>query len=621
MKIFPKTATCITLLWFINALTLIAFFFHAEHPEAKSVCFFMLSLPFYAFVYTVPAAVFGAVSAVMCRRKRRETVPVCVTVSVGFITTILLLFDLGLYHGWGFHFNPLVYNLLTTPGGFASMGLRLSHIIPLAGILLAVALVFAASAAVLLKTRFADRVSGKVFRPAGVMITAGAIIFSAVSSMLFYGYERYKMEPEILNSSQVIPLYAEVSMRSFMKRLGVDAPTRKELLFKSQNKKNRLNYPLKQITRRDDHPKYNVVWLACESWRSDMLNRDVMPNAWSFAQKAVRFTDNHSGGNGTRMGIFSMFYSLYGNYWHPVLDARRGPLFVDWLIEDGYKFFCITSAKFTYPEFEHTVWAKLPKDCLESFDTGKTFERDKRNVKKLCDFIRKSGKDDPFMAFMFFESPHAPYEFPPESVIHQDYQRSINYAAAGPEDGPGIKKRYINSCRHLDQRLKEVFDTLEKSGLYKNTIVVLAGDHGEEFFEKGRLGHNSAFHKEQIHTPLVIYIPGNAPGVYRKMSSHLDIVPMLAPYFGVDNPPEDYSLGYNLLDGKSERTYSISCGWSELFFTGLKHKILLPTDPVSFATGKLYDTNDNVIEGKDAFFRDNAAMLMKIQIDSSKFNN
>ena len=53
----------------------------------------------------------------------------------------------------------------------------------------------------------------------------------------------------------------------------------------------------------------------------------------------------------------------------------------------------------------------------------------------------------------------------------------------------------------------------------------------------------------------------------------------------------------------------------------MKHKILLPTDPVSFATGKLYDTNDNVVEGKDAFFRDNAAMLMKIQIDSSKFNN
>ena len=170
-------------------------------------------------------------------------------------------------------------------------------------------------------------------------------------------------------------------------------------------------------------------------------------------------------------------------------------------------------------------------------------------------------------------------------------------------------------------RLKEVFDTLEKNNLYDNTIVVLVGDHGEEFFEKGRLGHNSAFHKEQIHTPLVIHIPGRKPEVYSKMSSHLDIVPMLAPYFGVTNDPEDYSLGFNLLDGKSERKYSISCGWSELFYTGLKHKILLPTDPVSFATGKLYNTRDEIIDGKDNFFRDNAATMMQIQIDSSKFNN
>ena len=96
---------------------------------------------------------------------------------------------------------------------------------------------------------------------------------------------------------------------------------------------------------------------------------------------------------------------------------------------------------------------------------------------------------------------------------------------------------------------------------------------------------------------------------------------MLAPLFGVTNPPEDFSLGYNLLDGKSERHYAISCGWSELFFTGKKHKILLPTDSVSFATGKLYNTNDEVVDGKDEFFRNNAALLMKIQIDSSKFNN
>ena len=624
MQIFHKTAFSIAVLWLINTVTLLLFYLHAENPGLKTFIFFACTLLPYALFYTLPAAICGTVSAVICRKNKSKALthlPVFITFFIGLVTTLLLLFDLGLFHGWGFHFNPLVYNLLTTPGGFASMGLRLSHLIPLCAILLVIKLFFILGAFVVVKAKFPEKVAQKTFKIPVCIITFILIALTFVFSILFYGYERYKMNPEILHSAEVIPLYAEVSMKGFMKKLGIKKSNTDELLFNNHTKKDHLSYPLKKITRKDDHPKYNIVWLACESWRSDMLTEEIMPNAWEFAQKGIRFTNNHSGGNGTRMGVFSMFYALYGNYWHPVLNTRRGPVFVDWLIEDGYKFFCITSAKFSYPEFEHTIWANVPPTSLESFDKGKTYERDKRNVKKLCEFIKRSDRETPFMAFMFFESPHAPYEFPPETELHSDYQRSINYATASAKNGPGIKKRYINSCHHLDMRLKEVFDTLKDNDLYKNTIIVLVGDHGEEFFEKGRLGHNSAFHKEQIHTPLVIYIPGNTPGVYSKMSSHMDIVPMLAPHFGVSNPPEDYSNGFNLLDGKSERKYSISSGWSELFYTGLTHKTLLPTDPVSFAIGKLYNTEDQVIEGKNEFFRNNAATLMQIQIDSEKFNN
>ena len=188
-----------------------------------------------------------------------------------------------------------------------------------------------------------------------------------------------------------------------MKSIGVDVPSGNELLFRNQNRKTHLSYPLKAVVRKNDRKKYNIVWLACESWRSDMLTKEIMPNAWNFSQRAVKFTDNHSGGNGTRMGVFSMFYSLYGNYWHIVLNMRRGPIFIDWLLEDNYNFFCITSAKFTYPEFEHTIWEKLPRASLFSDDNGKTYERDQRNVRKLCDFIRNADRNTPFMAFMFFE--------------------------------------------------------------------------------------------------------------------------------------------------------------------------------------------------------------------------
>jgi membrane-anchored protein YejM (alkaline phosphatase superfamily) len=240
-------------------------------------------------------------------------------------------------------------------------------------------------------------------------------------------------------------------------------------------------------------------------------------------------------------------------------------------------------------------------------------------VKKLCSFLAEDHGNTPFFAFMFFESPHAPYEFPEEHELEKDYLKKINYASVGPKDGPALKRRYMNACNHLDARLGEVFETVKKQGLEKNTIIVLVGDHGEEFFEKGRLGHNSTFSREQLHTPLAIYVPGVNAMQYSDMSSHHDIVPMLSPYFGVTSPHEDYSLGFNLLDGKSKREYTVVSSWNELFYVGKKHKILLPTTSISAVTNKFYDSNDKEIDGKEKFFSDNINTLMKIQIDSQRF--
>jgi hypothetical protein len=40
-----------------------------------------------------------------------------------------------------------------------------------------------------------------------------------------------------------------------------------------------------------------------------------------FSKQALRLEQHYSGGNVTQMGIFSMFYGLYGNYWFPMIKA------------------------------------------------------------------------------------------------------------------------------------------------------------------------------------------------------------------------------------------------------------------------------------------------------------
>lgn len=577
----------------------------------------------YSFLYMVPGLLLTALVSVATVKAgeaawRRRLVTGC-AVGTMFLSHLLLLMDAGLYHGFGFHFNFLVWNLLTTPGGFASMGLRAGTILTLVGGIVLLLLVHAGIMAAFVWLPKL-RVIAVVLKSWRKYALAGLCLVCLLFSMFAYGYEHYMLRSTPLVATATIPLFQGATMSRFLSGLGVRPPNREVMQVKANaGKYKNLNYPAHPIERSADRPKYNVVWLACESWRADMLTPEIMPNASKFAEKAVNFKNNYSGGNGTRQGIFTMFYSIYGNYWDSFLKSRRGPVFIDWLIEDNYNFKCITSAKFSYPEFDQTVFCRVPSESLHSDDHGPTYTRDQRNVKLLTEFIRNADRSRPFMAFMFFESPHAPYEFPEEAVIRKEYAQELNYAKVSSGDGTMIKNRYINSNHHLDMRLAEVFKALDDGNLWENTIVVLVGDHGEEFYEKGRLGHNSTFVQEQVRTPLVIHIPGVKPQVYTGMSSHLDVVPILAPYFGVTNPIADYSLGYNLLDPAQKRTYTIIANWSQVFYASPKYKTLLPSNSIAFATQKLTDGNDNPLPSLDPFYNENKAELFQIQRDLTRF--
>ena len=154
-----------------------------------------------------------------------------------------------------------------------------------------------------------------------------------------------------------------------------------------------------------------------------------------FAAQAHRFTRNYSGGNGTRMGVFSMFMGIPGNYWFPFLQEQRGAAIIDVLQKQGYQMDLYTSARFSYPEFEKTIFSQIPAEQLHSLDDGRPgWERDRTNVTRMLDFIGKRDPAKPFFTFMFFESPHARYFFPQESVIKTPYYDDINYATLSKHD-------------------------------------------------------------------------------------------------------------------------------------------------------------------------------------------
>lgn len=480
-----------------------------------------------------------------------------------------------LWQLYGFHLNGFVWNILTTPGGIAALGSSASTEREVA--LLAAGLFALQGALRLLAAALARRALPAPrlawVLPLFVVATLGERISYGVSH--FYGYS------PLLENAQRMPFYQPLTMRRVLeKQFGLERPQRLEVA--SAKLDGQLRYPQAPLRIEAPAKPLNIVWLVAESWRADTLNARVMPQTHAFAQRAQHFTRHFSGGNGTRIGMFSQFYGLPANLWFPVLDARVGSPLIDVLQQQDYQIKLFTSARFSYPEFDKTLFVKVPREQMVEDDQGETWARDRRNVDNLLKFVEQRDPARPFMTFLFFESPHANYNFPPESVIEPDYLPDFSYASMDlTRDIKGIHNRYLNAVHHLDSQLARITAHLENNGLLDNTLVVITGDHGEEFMEKGRWGHNSTFVDEQIRVPLVLWVPGRAAHREDLRTSHMDLLPTVLPLLGVQNPSQDYAVGRSLFSAQPNRLL-LAGDWDRLAFLGEQHKLVLPFTSGSF---------------------------------------
>ena len=66
--------------------------------------------------------------------------------------------------------------------------------------------------------------------------------------------------------------------------------------------------------------------------------------------------------------------------------------------------------------------------------------------------------------------------------------------------------------RYLDHELGRLFDGLARRGLLERTVVVVTGDHGEEFAEHALVGHGHSLYLPSLHVPLILAGPGVPAG-------------------------------------------------------------------------------------------------------------
>lgn len=338
----------------------------------------------------------------------------------------------------------------------------------------------------------------------------------------------------------------------------------------ASERKGVLRYPLAPLRCTPPGPLPNILVIGLDAMRPDAVDPRISPHIDRFARGAIRFENHWSGGNGTRVGLFSLFYALPPTYWRAFYSEQRSPVWIDEVQKAGYQL---------------GVFPGNPPDKIVGLDRTAF-----RNVPDLVatrgdaeiasGWVRWLGARDPkrpFFGFLFFES--AP------GGCKQGYEQPTP-AREGASKMEERRACYDTAIHYADAQVGAVLDDLDARGLADSTIVIVTSDHGQEFDENGLgfHGHGSSYSSYQLHTPFLLRWPGRAPAVVTRRTSHNDVAPtLLSEVFGCANPPSDYSSGGDLFTGPE---------WSWLVAASYTGFAIVQPEQVTISTGVYFETRD-----------------------------
>ncbi len=604
---------------FFAIFAMMLLFWQYAGSNSPSVNLYMLAASSgYGVLYLLPAVLLSKL-AELClkpynkKSKWRLWIVYSIAWFMSSLVILLIYADFKLFELYEYHFNGFVWNLLTTSGGVEALGATAETIVT---IVLQVSII-------LFSTLFLLWICHRLSVKKSVVSKAFFVSFISVMLVVLlveesvHAYSKYVGNEEYLRAGIVIPFNLNSHATHLLKRMGVQAASTDDLKLGN----GRVVYPLSKIESKklDNYP--NIIMLVAESFRWDLLDPEITPNLWAFSKKSTTFNQHYSGGNRTRMGLFSMFYGLYAPYWYSFEEQKAAPVLMNIIRERNYQLGLYTSQSFDYPELRNTTFAGIPEEFLHELKSGEPWQRDADNVTDIINNLEHADKDKPSYTFMFFESTHAPYTFPEKAVIRPDYLKEMNYAKLELlNNADRIHNRYINAAHHVDTEIGRLLDYLKQNNMLDNTIVLFTGDHGEEFMEKGHWGHghNEAFPEEQVHVPMILSMPNKKPQQINTKTSHIQIPETLLARLGVTTSYKEHSLAGDLF---STLPYLVMGNYNYLSIFDEKYKVTFPFTASDYFHYTLYDDNDMKVlrSDKDAAMSDLKPSIDRVVEENKRF--
>jgi arylsulfatase A-like enzyme len=307
--------------------------------------------------------------------------------------------------------------------------------------------------------------------------------------------------------------------------------------------------------RAQDRP--NLLILSIDTLRADHLScygyeRPTTPSIDQIARNGTRFAAARSVAPWTLPSFASMFTGRYPTRHGagaegpvrsigerpPRILALDIPTLAEVLGRSGYRTHAITSNPY------------LQLGPLRGFAAPivKAVRADRIGALTREWLGRKAG-EEPWYLWVHFNDPHEPTmaaDAQLESigvgadVIDDPHRKDLERWGAREKDTYLGKRAseteadallrtkialYDAAIRQVDTEIGRILETLQRRGVLRHTLVVVVSDHGEEFLDHAEegmawqhdprgiwgIGHGHTLFEEQLHVPLIMMGPRNAP--------------------------------------------------------------------------------------------------------------
>lgn len=235
----------------------------------------------------------------------------------------------------------------------------------------------------------------------------------------------------------------------------------------------------------------NIVFIQLESFTADVIaelggDSGVAPNMSKLIREGILFTDIYASGVRTDQGIIAM---LSGFPAQPQTNLVNQPEKIEHLpflslalknkdYHNGFYY----GGELGFGRFNTIAYrAGFNRIVgLKDFSDAGLFNKWGADDKSLFDKYMKEMQHpaEPFFSYIITSSSHEPFTVPMPTVF----------------EGNSQGQQFKNACYFTDRSLGTFFEAAKKAAWYKNTLFVLAADHGHHLPRDRRFNEPGRYH-------------------------------------------------------------------------------------------------------------------------------